>query len=430
MIPEGIDDEYEIVKILRETAATAVLLVNYKKIGALRILKAIHRAHPDAHSILSEAHLLQGIKSPQIPTIYSVEDTNECYYLIEEYVEGLTLQEYLLDNKLSKQELIKIAKSMCQVIESLHNAIPEPVLYRDMKPEHIILQEDGVRLIDFGISIRRSEAVKAKPLGTINWTAPEQLNGGRLDERCDIYRVGKVIEFMQMNSYAKDDYKIIKLVKQATEKDMEKRTKSISILKNQLLEAQGIETKNKIRNGHLEKNITVVGTDNSVGTTYIAISMSRFLNGKKANAYYKDAKKDTVHKLIGNLKNAKIKDGVLYHRDFQGIINYGEAIENYSPPNGHYVIDCGTDFNLAMEGDVIVIVAGFSPWQSCEMPSWVTNKNVYIIGNLSSKIDCIKLAKGLRKRVFLHKANNSIQKLTKEQERIFLAILRNEMDLF
>ena len=77
MIPKGIEDKYEVIRILQESAATAVLLVRYKPIGALRILKAIHKAHPDANSILSESNLLQGIKSSQIPTIFEVEDTEE-----------------------------------------------------------------------------------------------------------------------------------------------------------------------------------------------------------------------------------------------------------------------------------------------------------------------------------------------------------------
>ena len=429
MIPKGIEDEYEIVKILRETAATAVLLVNYKKIGALRILKAIHRAHPDAHSILSEAHLLQGIKSSQIPTIYSVEDTEEMYYLVEEYVEGITLREFLLDNKLSKEELLKLAVSLCQVVEALHNASPEPVLYRDMKPEHVILQQGNVRLIDFGISVRKSEAAKVKPLGTASWAAPEQLSGKLLDERCDIYSVGKIIEFMQINSYAKDDFRIKKIVNSAIEKNVDKRINSISTLKEQLQVIEGNKTNKEISNGHLEKKITVVGTDNSVGTTFIAIRMCRFLNMRKIDTYYKDAKKDTVHKLLENLKGARIKDGVLYHKNFKGIINYGEAIENYMPPKGHCIIDCETDLELAKEGDMIVIVTSTSPWHKREFPTWISNENVHIIGNMSSKLDCIKLAKELKKRVYLYKPSTSIQKLTRDEERILLAILRNELDI-
>ena len=428
MIPTGINDKYEVVKTLRETAATAVLLVNYKKIGALRILKAIHRAHPDAHSILSEAHLLQGINSSQLPTIYSVEDTDDMYYLVEEYVEGVTLREYLLDNKLSKEELVKIAISLCNVVEALHEANPEPVLYRDMKPEHVILQSDMVRLIDFGISVRKSEAAKAKPLGTVNWAAPEQLNGSYLDERCDIYSVGKIIEFMQNNSYAKDDFRLKKIVNQAIEFELEKRTQSITILKNQLQDLQEKNINKENRNGHLNKTITVVGTDNSVGTTFIAINMCRFLNRKRICAYYKDAKKDTVHNLLGNLKNARIKDGVLYHKDFKGIINYGEAIETYTPPTGLHVIDCGTDYEIAAEGDVIVIITNPSPWHKNNYPTWIKNKAVHIIGNLSSRMSCITLAKELKKRVYLYPNNTGIQ-ITKGEERIFQAILRNELDL-
>ncbi|MCR4831523.1 MAG: protein kinase [Pseudobutyrivibrio sp.] len=428
MIPKGINDEYEVVKTLRETAATAVLLVNYKKIGALRILKAIHRAHPDAHSILSEAHLLQGINSSQLPTIYSVEDTDEMYYLVEEYVEGVTLREYLLDNKLSKEELIKIAISLCNVVEALHEAKPEPLLYRDMKPEHLILQNDMIRLIDFGISVRKSEAAKAKPLGTVNWAAPEQLTGGFLDERCDIYSVGKIIEFMQINSYAKDDLRLKKLVNRLIEENLDKRIKSISTVKEMLEEIQNGSSNKDKRNGHLHKTITVVGTDKSVGTTFIAIKICRFLNRKKICAYYEDAKKDTVHNLMGNLKSARIKDGVLYHKDFKGLINYGEAVETNTPPTGLNVIDCGIDYELASEGDVIVIVMNPSPWHNNNYPTWIKNKSVHIIGNLSSKMPCITLAKELKKRVYLYPTNTGTQ-ITKGEERIFQAILRNELDL-
>ena len=271
MIPDGISDRYDIVQILQETAATAVLLVNYKKIGALRILKAIHRAHPNAHSILSEAHLLQGIKSSQIPTIISVEDTDEMYYLVEEYVEGQSLREYLLDTTITKETLLNIAISLCIVIEALHNADGGPILYRDMKPEHVILQNDTVRLIDFGIAVRKSEAAKARPLGTINWAAPEQLKAGPLDERCDVFGVGKIIEFMQKNSLEKDDYKLRKLVSQATDEDINNRISSITILKNRLLELQD-KTINKYEDKrYLCKKIAVVGAAHAVADDRIFV---------------------------------------------------------------------------------------------------------------------------------------------------------------
>ena len=426
MIPDGISDRYDIVQILQETAATAVLLVNYKKIGALRILKAIHRAHPNAHSILSEAHLLQGIKSSQIPTIISVEDTDEMYYLVEEYVEGQSLREYLLDTTITKETLLNIAISLCNVIEALHNADGGPILYRDMKPEHVILQNDTVRLIDFGIAVRKSEAAKARPLGTINWAAPEQLKTGPLDERCDVFGVGKIIEFMQKNSLEKDDYKLRKLVSQATDEDINNRISSITILKNRLLELQD-KTINKYEDKrYLCKKIAVVGTAHAVGATRIAMNMCRLLNKKGTDAYYKDEKGDNVHNLMENLDGAKIKDGILYHDNFRGILNYGEAVETQKPPKGVYLIDCGVDMEAALDCDKIILIAGGAPWQKQCFPEWIGDKTVTIIGNMAGKLNMIKLAKSLKKKVYMYPHSTSIMRLSKEEERIIQKILQDE----
>lgn len=428
MIPEGIEDRYDIVQILQETAATAVLLVNYRQIGALRILKAIHRAHPDAYSILSEANLLHGIKSSQIPTIYTVEDTNEMYYLVEEYVEGQSLREYLLETIISKEKLLKYAISLCDVIEAMHTCDNDPIIYRDMKPEHVILQDDSVRLIDFGISVRKSKAAKVRPLGTVNWAAPEQLNGGFIDERCDVYGVGKIIEFMQKHSNVREDFKIKKLVSQATDENIDTRIKSITVLKNELLKIQGNKESKKEENRYLGKRIAVVGAAKSVGTTKIAISMCVYLNKNKIDAYYKDEKSDTVHNLLKNLHGARLKDGVLYHKNFKGILNYGDAIENITPPIGMYIVDCGTDYDLAMSCDRVIIVTGSAPWISVSYPEWIRDKSVYVIGNMCTKLACIKLAKELKKKIYMYPQTVSASGLAKEEERIIQELLRNERD--
>ena len=428
MIPEGIEDRYDIVQILQETAATAVLLVNYRQIGALRILKAIHRAHPDAYSILSEANLLHGIKSSQIPTIYTVEDTNEMYYLVEEYVEGQSLREYLLETIITKEQLLKYAISLCDVIEAMHTSDEGPILYRDMKPEHVILQDDNVRLIDFGISVKKSEAAKARPLGTINWAAPEQLRAGKIDERCDVYGVGKIIEFMQKNSNAKVDYRIKRLVRQATDENIESRIKSITILKKRLLEIQGNKESKIKENRYLGKRIAVVGMAHSVGTTKVAISMCRYFNKRKVATYYTDEKNDTVHNLLENLDGAKLKDGILYHKNFKGILNYGAAIEKITPPIGLYIVDCGTDYNLAMNCDRVIFVTGDAPWLSVHYPEWIRDNSVYVVGNMASRLACIKLAKELRKKVYMYPQTKSPNRLAKEEERIIQTLLRNEKD--
>ena len=430
LININLDDRYEIIKTLQQSAATAVVLVRHKKIGALRILKAISKASPDAHSILSEAHLLQGFNSTLLPTIYEVEEDEEVYYLIEEYIDGISLREYLLGKVITKDELIKFAVEICSIVELLHRSGREPVLYLDMKPDHLIIQEEKIRLIDFGISMRKSECRQMNPQGTPNWAAPEQLRGGFLDEQCDIYAVGKVIDFMRSNSYAKDDYKLAYLIEKATAENVELRTKSISVLKEQLIALIGSKGNEKFGKKHLDKRIAVVGSGTSVGTTHIAISLCKFFNKRKIDTYYEDLRKNTVNDIWKSMKSARLEEGVLYHDCFRGIMNYGDAVEKHKPPVGLRVLDCGKDaMDILLSVDILIYVISGSPWQQNMIyPPWIKEKNVYIINNFSNKITSIKKAKELKKRVYMYPLTRNSMGLSKEEEKVFTAIFKNEKD--
>lgn len=429
MINIDLDDKYEVIRTLHQSAATAVILVRHKKIGALRILKAISKASPNANSILSEANLLQGINSSLFPTIFEVEENEQFYYLIEEYIDGLSLREYLLCNKITKEELIEIAIKICELIEVLHTAGNEPMLYRDMKPEHVIMQDGKLRLIDFGITIKKSKASTAPVLGTPGWAPKEQLNGNFYDERCDVYGVGKVIEFMQINSYGKDDLSISRIIKKATAENILKRTKDIKELKQSLIKLQGSKENGKEKR-HLEKVIAVVGAVSGVGTTHIAIAMTRFFNQKGINAYYKDLKKNTVNELWKNLSGARIKEGILYHDSFSGLMNYGEATMHYQPPIGVQILDCGIDIGETLiEADLIIYVTSGTPWQlESKYPDWLKDNNVYVIDNFSNKLTTIKKAKDISKRIFMYPMVKQSLRLTKNEERVFQAIINNEKD--
>lgn len=429
MINIKLDDKYEVIRSLHQSAATAVILVRHKKIGALRVLKAISKADPSANSILSEANLLQGINSSLFPTIFEVEENEEVCYLIEEYIDGISLREYLLSNKINREELIRFAIEICELIEILHTAGNEPVLYRDMKPEHVFMQDGRLRLIDFGISIKKSQVESAPRLGTLGWAPREQLSKESYDERCDIYSVGKVIEFMQMNSTAKSDIKIRRIISKATAVELNKRVKNIKELKQSLIDLQGSKENGKAKK-HLDKVIAVVGQASGVGTTHIAIALTRFFIEKGISAYYKDLRKNTVNELWKNLKGARIKEGVLYHDGFRGLMNYGKAVEHYSPPNGLQVLDCGIDIGDALlEADIIIFVTSGAPWQANgKLPEWLQQNNVYVINNFSNKISTIKEAKKLNKRVYMYPMVKRSLRLNSSEERVFQAIIRNEKD--
>ena len=149
----------------------------------------------------------------------------------------------------------------------------------------------------------------------------------------------KLLHFLKSLSYKNDsisskkksvkfEFKVVKKLKQivdrATAENVEVRTNSITELIQQLELLQGKRVNEKTRERHLNKRIAVIGADQAVGTTYVAMKICRYLNKNRVDSFYQDMKKDSVHMLWRNLKEVTIKKGVLYHKSFKGLLNYGE----------------------------------------------------------------------------------------------------------
>ena len=125
-------------------------------------------------------------------------------YIVMEFLEGQTLAEVLAALRpLPEKDAVGIASRVCEALEYLH---AHKVVHRDLKPQNIMLCEDGsVRLMDFGIAkaerARRLTWVGFSPtLGTPDYMAPEQVKGRRGDERTDIYSLGAILYEMTTGS--------------------------------------------------------------------------------------------------------------------------------------------------------------------------------------------------------------------------------------
>ena len=96
------------------------------------------------------------------------------------------------------------------------------------------------------------------------------------------------------------------------------------------------------------------------------------------------------------------------------------------PPQGLYVYDCGTNNELAENCDMVIVITGGRPWQKCKLPSWIKSQSVYVISNFSTKLRAMRLAKEIKKQIYMYPVLKTSKDLTKEEERIFSRILRNE----
>jgi serine/threonine-protein kinase len=118
------------------------------------------------------------------------------YYITMEYVEGKSLKELIRERgRLPASAVLPIAKQLCRALEVAHE---EGVIHRDIKPQNMVVHADGVlKVMDFGIARLASgdagHTQAGMVVGTPEYMSPEQLRGGELDGRSDIYATGCVI---------------------------------------------------------------------------------------------------------------------------------------------------------------------------------------------------------------------------------------------
>ena len=177
---------------------------------------------------------LKDHKSRHVPRVESFREDENTLIVIEELVQGRTLEEILGDDgePLSFQEKIRILTELCDGLSFLHNAQP-PIIHRDLKASNIMLTEDGVvKIIDYDaakvyISGEKKDTVL---MGTHGVAAPEQYGFAASDVRTDIFGLGKLIERM-----LPDNADAARIVEKATHMDPKKRYSSAAQIREQIL---------------------------------------------------------------------------------------------------------------------------------------------------------------------------------------------------
>ena len=143
---------------------------------------AVKRFNREAKAVTSLSH-------PNIVSIYDVENEGEFYYLILEYVEGMTLKDYMLKN-----QRVHIAK---QVAAGLSHAHQNGIIHRDIKPQNILMNENlTCKITDFGIARAYGDTTLTQTnqmLGTVYYLSPEQARGNVATAQSDIYSLGILI---------------------------------------------------------------------------------------------------------------------------------------------------------------------------------------------------------------------------------------------
>lgn len=175
-----------------------VYLVKDLHLNKLAAVKACKNPG-DEKSTFDEMEILKKLSHTALPGIIDFFEEGERIFLVMEYVDGITLEQYL--RKFGRAEVslvVKWALELTEVLQYLHTQNP-PVIYRDLKPSNIMIRPDGsIKLIDFGAAFSGKQELEGDGMiaGTPGYAAPEQWRDGRAGKTSDIYALGAVLHEM------------------------------------------------------------------------------------------------------------------------------------------------------------------------------------------------------------------------------------------
>jgi len=176
---------------------------------AVKILPAHLSESPEARQRFDrEARAISSLSHPNICHLYDVGQHDGISYLVMEYLEGETLGERLLKGRLPLEQVFRVGAEICHGLEQAHRS---GVVHRDLKPGNIMLTKSGAKLMDFGLAkppaapmgtlsgsnllatISQPLTTEGTIVGTLQYMAPEQLEGKEADKRSDIFALGSVL---------------------------------------------------------------------------------------------------------------------------------------------------------------------------------------------------------------------------------------------
>ena len=139
-----------------------------------------------------EANLLATLHHPSIPRIYDYFSHDDRSYLVLEFVQGRDLETVINEANgfLTEDQVISWGIQLCDVLEYLHGHKPDPIIFRDMKPSNVMINQNGdVILVDFGIAKTFQTGIKGTMIGTEGYSPPEQYRGDATP-LADVYALG------------------------------------------------------------------------------------------------------------------------------------------------------------------------------------------------------------------------------------------------
>lgn len=198
-IGKKLDGRYEITELIGVGGMAEVYkgvdVIDNKSV-AIKILKKEYAENEEfLRRFRNESKAIAVLSHPNIVKIYDVGFSDKLQYIVMEYIDGITLKEYIEEEKvLTWKDTVHF---VIQILRALQHAHDKGIVHRDIKPQNIMMFSDGtIKVMDFGIAkFAREEGKTAtdQAIGSVHYISPEQASGNITDAKSDIYSVGAMM---------------------------------------------------------------------------------------------------------------------------------------------------------------------------------------------------------------------------------------------
>ena len=198
-IGKKLDGRYEITELIGEGGMAdvykAIDVVDNKAIAVKILKKEFAESEEFLRRFRNESKAIAVLSHPNIVKIYDVGFSEKIQYIVMEYIDGITLKEYIENERvLSWKDAVHF---VTQILRALQHAHERGIVHRDIKPQNIMMFTDGtIKVMDFGIAkFAREEGKTAtdQAIGTVHYISPEQARGDITDAKSDLYSVGVML---------------------------------------------------------------------------------------------------------------------------------------------------------------------------------------------------------------------------------------------
>ena len=194
-----LDGRYEITELIGTGGMADVFKahdIEADRDVAVKILKDEFSGNADfLRRFRNESKAIAVLSHPNIVKIYDVGLTDEIKFIVMEFIDGITMKDFI-----EQQGVLRWKDALffiTQILRALQHAHDKGIVHRDIKPQNIMLLEDGtIKVMDFGIarfSRVDGKTLSDKTVGSVHYISPEQARGDMTDERSDIYSVGVML---------------------------------------------------------------------------------------------------------------------------------------------------------------------------------------------------------------------------------------------